>query len=107
MVLSAFHLADHPGDDIARYHVSHGPLAEMFDLNPEGDSNRGENRKAVATSSASVRRMIVEQGFGPTVEKMANLLAPQCTERERLRLQNLVEMGYACLLYTSPSPRDS
>ena len=95
MVLSAFHLADHPGDDIARYHVSHGPLAEMFDLNPEGDSNRGENRKAVATSSASVRRMIVEQGFGPTVEKMANLLAPQCTERERLRLQNLVEMGYA------------
>ncbi len=95
MVLSAFHLADHPGDDIARYHVSHGPLAEMFDLNPEGDSNQKENRKAVAAGAASVRRLILEQGFGPAVEKMANLLAPQCTRRERLRLQHLVEMGYA------------
>jgi len=95
MVLSAFHLADHPGDDIARFHISHGPLSALFDLNPEGDSNRSENRKAVAAGAAAVRRMIVEQGFGPTVEQMANLLAPQCTQRERLRLQNLVEMGYA------------
>ena len=95
MVLSAFHLADHPGDDIARYHVSHGPLAPLFDLNPEGDSNKGENRKAVAAGAAAVRRMIVEQGFGPVAEEMANLLAPQCTHRERLRLQHLVEMGYA------------
>ena len=95
MVLSAFQLADHPGDDIARYHISHGPLAELFDLNPESDSNRKENIKAVAAGSAMVRRLILEQGFGPAVEKMANLLAPQCTRRERLRLQHLVEMGYA------------
>ncbi len=95
MVLSAFQLADHPGDGIARYHVSHGPLAELFDLNPEGDSNRIENGKAVAAGAAAVRRMIVERGFGPAIEKMANLLAPQCTRRERLRLQHLVEMGYA------------
>ena len=95
MILSAFHLADHPGDDLARYHVSHGPLAELFDLNPEGDSNRKENGKAVAAGAATVRRMILEQGFGRTVEQMANRLAPQCTKRERLRLQHLVELGYA------------
>lgn len=95
MVLSAFHLADHPGDDIARFHIAHGPLAELFDLTPEGDSNQGENRKAVADGAASVRRMIVEQGFGPVVEQMANLLSPQCTRRERLRLQSLVEIAYA------------
>ena len=95
MVLSAFHLADHPGDDVARYHVSHGPLAELFDLTPEGDSNRAENRKAVAGGAAAVRRMIVEQGFGPVVEQMANLLADKCTRRERMRLQSLVELAYA------------
>ena len=95
MVLSAFHLADHPGDDIARYHISHGPLAELFDLTPEGDSNRAENCKAVAGGAALVRRLIVEQGFGPVVERMANLLADQCTRRERMRLQSLVELAYA------------
>jgi len=95
MVLSAFHLADHPGDDIARYHVSNGPLASLFDLNPEGDSNQNENRKAAAAGAAAVRRKIVDHGFGPVAEEMANLLAPQCTHRERLRLQHLVEMGYA------------
>ncbi len=95
MILSAFQLADHPGDDIARYHVSHGPLADLFDLNPEGDSNRKENCKAVAAGAAAVRRMILDQGFGPAVEAMANRLAPHCTRRERLRLQHLVEMAYA------------
>ena len=95
MVLSAFHLADHPGDDIARYHISHGPLAELFDVTPEGDFNRAENCKAVAGGAALVRRMIIEQGFGPVVERMANLLADQCTRRERMRLQSLVELAYA------------
>ena len=95
MVLSAFHLADHPGDDIARFHVSHGPLANLFDLNPEGDNNRAENRMAVAGGAATVRRSILERGYGPTVEQMANLLSPECTRRERLRLQELVELAYA------------
>jgi ATP-dependent exoDNAse (exonuclease V) beta subunit len=95
LVLSAFHLADHPGDDVTRYHVSHSDLRSMFDLLPESDSNRAENRKAVAAGSASVRRMILEQGFGPTVETMANRLSAKCTHRERLRLQGLVEMAYA------------
>ena len=95
MVLSAFHLADHPGDDIARYHVSHGPLAELFDLTPEGDSNKAENRNAVAGGAALVRRLIIEQGYGPVVERMANLLSDQCTRRERMRLQSLVELAYA------------
>lgn len=95
LILSAFQLADHPGDDVARYHVSHSDLASMFDLNPESDSNRGENLKAVAAGAASVRRKILQQGVGPTVEAMANLLTEACTRRERVRLQSLVEMAYA------------
>ncbi len=95
MVLSALHLADHPGDDIARYHVSHGPLAKMFGLTAEGDLNRSNNRGAVAGGSAAVRRMIVERGYGAVVEEMANTLSPECTARECLRLQGLVEAAYA------------
>ncbi len=94
MVLAAMHLCDHPGDDVARFHVSNGPLKELFDVVPEGDLNRAENKKAVAGGAAKVRRLLMEKGYGPTVELMAGLLAPQCTQRELLRLQHLVRLAF-------------
>ena len=94
MILSALQLCDHPGDDVARFHVASGPLNDLFDLVPEGDLNRAENKKAAAGGAAKVRRLLMEQGYGPTVEMMANRLAPICTRRELLRLQHLVRLAY-------------
>ena len=94
MVLSAMQLCDHPGDGVARFHVSNGPLNELFDVVPEGDLNRAENEKAVAGGAAKVRRLLAEKGYGPTVELMAGLLAPICTRRELLRLQHLVRLAF-------------
>ena len=94
MILSALQLCDHPGDDVARFHISNGPLRELFDVVPEGDLNRAENKKAVAGGAAKVRRMLAEKGYGPTVELMAGLLAPICTRRELLRLQHLVRLAF-------------
>ena len=94
MILSALQLCDHPGDDVARFHVASGPLNDLFDLVPEGDLNRPENKKAAAGGAAKVRRLLMEQGYGPTVEMMANRLAPVCTRRELLRLQHLVRLAY-------------
>lgn len=94
MVLSALTLADHPADDIARFHVSHGPLAAWFGLEPEGTENRRSNLDAVSTGAAAVRRRLVEDGYGPTIESMAMELAPLCTRRERQRLQHLVRLSF-------------
>ena len=94
MVLSAMQLCDHPGDGVARFHISNGPLNDLFDLVPEGDLNRAENEKAVAGGAAKVRRLLAENGYGPTVELMAGLLAPICTRRELLRLQHLVRLSF-------------
>ena len=94
MVLSAMQLCDHPGDGVARFHISNGPLNELFDIVPEGDLNQAENEKAVAGGAAKVRRLLADNGYGPTVELMARLLAPICTRRELLRLQHLVRLAF-------------
>src|SRR5206468_2979789 len=41
-----------------------------------------------------VRRERLDGGYGPTVFKYARLLAPHCDERDRSRLQQLVELAY-------------
>ncbi len=95
LVLAALKLADHPGDSIARFHVSHSPLANMFGLEPEVESNRSENGKAAAAGAANLRRQLIANGYGPTVESMAKRLVDQCTVRELTRLQHVVRLAYA------------
>lgn len=95
LILSALKLADHPGDSIARFHVSHSPLADLFGLDPEDPTNRTENAKVAAASAAKMRRRLVTDGYGPTVESMARLLANDCTVRELSRLQHLVRIAFA------------
>ncbi len=95
IILSALQLADHPGDGIARFHVSHSPLAGLFGLTPENDMNQADNRAAAATGAARLRERLVGEGYGPTIESLARRLTYQCTERELLRLQHLVRIAYA------------
>ncbi len=93
-VLSALTLADHPGDSIARFHLSHSPLAKKFSLQPEDDQNQSDNYNAAVNAAREIRTELTQLGYGPTVEQMARLLTPQCTRRELLRLQQLVQQAY-------------
>jgi ATP-dependent exoDNAse (exonuclease V) beta subunit len=95
LVLSAICLADHPGDDLARFHVSHSPLADEFGLKPEDQTTQAENKRRVAQGAADLRTRLVRQGYGPTVEALAKKLMPMCTRRELLRLHHLVRVAYA------------
>ena len=95
LVLSSLWLADHPGDSIARFHVSYSPLAQLFDLHPETTENQSENRESVLSGAANLRNRLVQDGYGPTIESLARMLAPQCTKREIIRLQHLVRLSYA------------
>lgn len=95
IILSAICLADHPSDDLARYHVSHSPLAELFGLEPEDDQNQDANRTAANRGAAELRMGLIRDGYGPTVESLARILTPMCTRRELIRLQHLVRVAYA------------
>ena len=95
IVLSAMKLADHPGDSVARFHLSHSPLAKMFGLEPESTENQAANKVAAVEGAASLRENLVQQGYGPTIESLARELAPSCTKRELIRLQHLVRLAYS------------
>ena len=95
LVLSAIQLADHPGDGIARFHLSHSPLATSLGLIPESESNQGANRQAAITVARRIREQLVTEGYGPTVEMFARRLMDKCTRRELMRLQQLVRIAYS------------
>ncbi len=94
IVLSAIKLADHPGDSIARFHLSHSPLATTLGLEPETDVNQQANAEAARIASAKLRTRLITDGYGPTVEALARNLIDHCTRRELLRLQQLVRIAF-------------
>jgi ATP-dependent exoDNAse (exonuclease V) beta subunit len=93
-VLAAIQLADHPGDTIARFLVSHSALGREFCLQPESTQTRKTNSKLVPVVAASLRKRLIDDGYGPTVEWLARILSTDCTPRELTRLQRLVELSY-------------
>jgi ATP-dependent exoDNAse (exonuclease V) beta subunit len=93
-VLSALTLADHPSDGVARYHLSHGPLAQQLGLVAESLANQADNRKRAFRASEDLRRQLSVEGFGRAIEWLARMLVPFCTKRELGRLQQLVQQAY-------------
>jgi ATP-dependent exoDNAse (exonuclease V) beta subunit len=73
-ILSAMTLADHPGDKIAKFHLSCGKLADE--------------------SSSQIRGDLVNDGYGLTVERLAKKLTASCNQREFQRLQKLTELAH-------------
>ena len=89
-ILSAMTLADHPGDTIARFHLASSPLKNCLEL--KEDSNR--EKWGDIYSSLSIRRNLTTKGYGETVRKYAEVLAPFCDPHEFLRLEKLLELAY-------------
>ena len=87
-VVSAMILADHPGDRIARFHLANGPLAGILKLTDHDCDLQASN------ASLWMRRQLIENGYGPVVEKLAEQLAPSCNPREFQRLEKLQELAF-------------
>ncbi|MCH2181865.1 MAG: UvrD-helicase domain-containing protein [Mariniblastus sp.] len=94
LVLSAIQLIDHPSDSIARFHVSHSPLAARFGLEPEVTGNQQANAETAVLSANPLRKDLLSKGYGPTIESMACDLVDHCTRRELMRLQQLVQQAF-------------
>ena len=89
-VLSAMILADHPGDTIARFHLATGELKDILGIK---DNARLEKYGDIY-SSQRIRHDLITKGYGETIRKYAEVLAPSCDPHEFLRLEKLLELAY-------------
>ncbi len=88
VILSLLRLADHPGDQVARFHLAHSPLAASMELTDHRD------QRAAEQLARSTRRNLMDDGYGPVVFAWARRLAEHCDRRDQSRLQQLVELAY-------------
>ena len=87
-VLSLLRLADHPSSRAALYHVARSPLGEVVGLHDPRDAAAA---RAVADR---VRRLLIDDGYGPTLAAWVRAIAPRCDEREVRRLLQLVGLAH-------------
>jgi ATP-dependent helicase/nuclease subunit A len=87
-ILSLVRLSDHPGDSASLYHVAMTPLGAVVGL-----ADR-TNRELAQTVASRVRHQLLADGYGPTLAKWVQGLAPHCNAREVRRLLQLVELGH-------------
>lgn len=86
VVLAALTLADHPGDEVAWFHVVNSPLGAVV----------GATREAQpAAVSRRIRSGLIEDGYAGLIARWAQALAPSCNARSVHRLTQLIEVGDA------------
>ena len=88
LVLSALHLVDHPSDAAARFHVATSPLASLLGLNTTGAT--GDIPASCVATLDRLRRDLVDDGYGPVLERLAAAVGPSGSHRDLRRLEQLV-----------------
>ncbi|MEQ9094858.1 MAG: UvrD-helicase domain-containing protein [Phycisphaerales bacterium] len=88
-VLSALHLAAHPGDGPSRFAIATGPLGAALGL------ERWEDRDDARRVSRDLAMRIFEHGLARTVEWLAGLAGRSANQRGRARLGDLVSLAEA------------
>ncbi len=88
VIFAALRAADHPGDLLARYTVSHSPLGPKLGFRDFRSEREGEER------AGEIRRRLLLEGYGPVLDTWVRALQPHVSERERARLGQLVELAF-------------
>jgi ATP-dependent exoDNAse (exonuclease V) beta subunit len=102
-VLSLLHLADHPDDRAAAFHVAEGPLGPIVGFPPGVGRDPRRLRREAADVSARIRDRLAEDGLAATVGWLVGRLADACDASQVRRLQHLREL--AAQLEGSLGPR--
>lgn len=92
-LLAGATLVDHPLDGPARFLLSHSPLASEFGLLPETCVTQAKNIQISHRSAARWRRTIAERGLPFVLESWAKRLAEGATQREIMRMQQLLDIA--------------
>jgi len=99
-ILSLMKMAAHPGDLIARFNVVHSPLAEVINY-----KNHRSDPTARAIASR-MRRQLLQDGYGATIDGWVRELASHCDRRELDRLLQLVELAWEYESRATLNPAD-
>jgi ATP-dependent exoDNAse (exonuclease V) beta subunit len=83
-VMSLLYLASHPGCTASRYHVAQSPLVDIVGL------HQWEDDGAAMAAASSIRRRLLDDGYGATLQWITDSVAPHCNQRDQLRLQQVV-----------------
>jgi ATP-dependent exoDNAse (exonuclease V) beta subunit len=86
VILSSLMMAEHPSDGRWELHTSSTPLADIENYGPD-----------------LIRSLTDELGIAETVEFLASRLAPECDDRDSMRLKQLTRL--AIQYETNPAPR--
>ena len=87
-ILAALQWADHPADRAAQFTAASCRLGPTLGLALDTDLTT----KALA--ARQLRWALIEEGYGATILRLAEALAPSCNARERIRLDQLVELAH-------------
>lgn len=86
-VLALLRLTDHPGDTVARFHVTSTALGPVVRLPPRASAT------VVHATLSRIRRALAENGTAVTIAEWVEAMAPACNRRERRRLRQLVDLA--------------
>ncbi len=102
-VLSLLHLADHPEDRAAAFHVAEGPLGPVVGFPPGVGRDPARLPREAGVVSARIRDRLARDGLAATVGWLVSQLAGACDASQVRRLQHLREL--AAQLEGSLGPR--
>ena len=96
LILSLFTLIDHPGDSVARFHLSTSPLASMAGLPIFDPLNRGTFHEASdihRRTLDALRRQLILDGYAAVVDRCIRDLDSHGSPRDRRRLNQLAQQA--------------
>ncbi|MCH2203778.1 MAG: UvrD-helicase domain-containing protein [Fuerstiella sp.] len=99
-VMSLLYLSSHPGCTVSRYHVAHSPLARVV-----GFDEWQDDAAAMATASF-IRCRLLDDGYGATLQWIVEAVQDDCSNRDRLRLQQVVSEAWQFDLTSSLNPAE-
>lgn len=88
-LISLLHLADHPADSAAAFHLATSPLAERLGLTEQGF------RDEASDLSLRTRHALAEQGFGAFCGSFRDTVAENYGTWDQRRFDQLVDLAYA------------
>lgn len=86
VILSLLKLIDHPGDQIAAFHVATSPLGAVLGL------SSFNNQAEINNLITYWRNQLIRDGFGVTISKWRDVLRGYYSDRDQHRLEQLIEL---------------
>ena len=86
VLMSLILMADHPGNSVARFHVCTSPIGESHSLSFADDAG-------CQKFGRQLRLSLLKNGYEAVLKEFACLVVDQATERDRLRMWQLIEQA--------------